>query len=82
MIYTLALYRHLKRRFAIPFDATYDELEAFYNQHVGGAVYLFLRGMKANYNRDRVSSGVFAIKLDFEVVYQLDVLFTVGIDEN
>lgn len=82
MIYTLALYRHLKRRFAIPFDATYEELEAFYNQHVGGAVYLFLRGMKANYNRDRVSSGVFAIKLDFEVVYQLDVLFTVGIDEN
>lgn len=78
MIYTLALYRHLKRRFAIPFDANNEELKAFYDEHVGGVLYLFLRGMKANYNRDALSNGVFAIKLDFEVVYQLDMLFTVG----
>lgn len=76
MIYTLALYRHLLRSYAIPLDSSKDELEQFYKDHVGGVIYLFLRGMKANYLRDHISNGVFSTKLDFEVVYELDQLFS------
>lgn len=76
MIYTLALYRHLLRRFAMPFDAPKEQLAQFYEQHVGGVLYLFLRGMKANYLRNSISPGVFSTKIDFEVVYELDQLFS------
>lgn len=76
MIYTLALYRHLKRRMAIPFDAGYEQLREFYDSNVGGVLYLFLRGMKANYMRDALSSGVFSTRLDFSVVYELDQILS------
>lgn len=83
MLYTLALYRFLKMRLSVPFDATYEDLEAFYDKNIGGVMYLYLRGMKANYLRDKVSTGVFSTKLDFDIIYKLDKIFTVSqIDED
>lgn len=76
MIYSLALYRMLKRRCSIPFDADKEMLRAFYEQHIGGVMYLFLRGMRANFRRDAVSTGVFTARLDFDIVYELDQVFT------
>lgn len=76
LIYSLALYRFLKRRLGVPFDESYEKLRAFYDQHIGGVIYLFLRGMRANYLRDSISSGVFATRLDFDVIYQLDQMFS------
>ena len=81
LIYSLALYRFLKRRFAVPFDAPYEELRAFYDQHIGGVIYLFLRGMRANYLRDHLSNGVFATRLDFDVIYELDQMFSLHNEE-
>ena len=81
LIYSLALYRFLKRRFAVPFDAPYEELRAFYDQHIGGVIYLFLRGMRANYLRDHISNGVFATRLDFDVIYELDQMFSLHNEE-
>lgn len=75
LIYTLALYRFLKRRMGVPFDATEQELREFYDQHIGGVIYLYLRGMRANYLRDRLSTGVFSTKIDFAVIYKLDHIF-------
>lgn len=76
LIYSLALYRFLKRRYAVPFDAAYDELKAFYERHIGGVIYLFLRGMQANYRRDRISHGVFSTRLAFDVIYKFDQILS------
>lgn len=76
LLYSLALYRFLKRRYAIAFDAPYEELRAFYEQKIGGVIYLFLRGMQANYLRDHISHGVFSTRLDFDVIYELDQIFS------
>lgn len=75
LIYTLALYRFLKRRMGVPFEASEQELREFYDQHIGGVIYLYLRGMQANYLRDGLSSGVFSTKIDFAVIYKLDHIF-------
>lgn len=74
LIYSLALYRFLKRRMAVPFTATYEELRAFYDKYIGGVIYLYLRGMRANYLRDAISPGVFMTKLDFDDIYRLDAI--------
>lgn len=59
-LYTLALHRLLKQR--LP---DYD-----YEKHVGGVVYLFLRGMQVGQK-----TGVFQSRLSFEHVMALDGLF-------
>lgn len=82
LIYSLAIYRLLKRRMGISFEASYEECEAFYNKHIGGVIYLFLRGMKANFNRDAISNGVFTTKIDFEFIYRLDRIFTEDLVED
>ncbi|WP_239543991.1 exodeoxyribonuclease V subunit beta [Marinomonas foliarum] len=60
-LYTLALHRLLKQR--LP---NYD-----YEKHVGGVVYLFLRGMQPEQQ-----TGVFHSRLTFEHVTALDKLFS------
>ncbi|MBR7887326.1 exodeoxyribonuclease V subunit beta [Marinomonas sp. A79] len=59
-LYTLALHRLLKQR--LP---DYD-----YDKHVGGVVYLFLRGMQPGQQ-----TGIFQSRLSLEHVNELDVLF-------
>ena len=59
LFYVLALHRLLKVR--LP---DYD-----YDRHVGGALYLFLRGMSAP------SGGVFAARPSREVIETLDAAF-------
>lgn len=76
ILYTLALYRHLKRRFAVPINTTYEELEAFYNKNIGGVIYLFVRGMRANYLRNQISDGVFFTKIAFKHIHKLDCLLS------
>ncbi|MEO7051628.1 MAG: exodeoxyribonuclease V subunit beta, partial [Rhodanobacter sp.] len=61
-IYTLALHRQLRAR--LP---DYD-----YERHVGGALYLYLRGVDAN------GHGVHGERLPFELVDALDRLFAQG----
>ncbi len=63
VIYTLALHRHLKSRLA-----DYD-----YDHHLGGVLYLFLRGMTAEGGR-----GVLYRKPSRELIEQLDRLLTEG----
>ena len=59
MIYSLALYRHLKSRL-VDFD---------YESNIGGVIYLFLRGLKADQ-----TSGVYHAKLEQDIVESLDKL--------
>lgn len=61
MIYSLALYRHLKSRL-VDFD---------YESNMGGVIYLFLRGLKADQ-----TSGVYHAKLEQDIVESLDKLCT------
>lgn len=75
LFYTLALYRFLKRRKGVEFDADYATLERFYNENVGGVIYMFLRGLRADFLRRKVSTGVFSARIDFEFVYRLDQIF-------
>jgi len=63
LIYTLALHRFLGQRLQ-----DYD-----YDNHIGGAYYLFLRGMTVQNNE--TSSGVFFHKPGRQVIEQLDDLF-------
>ena len=65
LLYILALHRHLKSR--LP---NYD-----YDQHVGGALYLFLRGSHSD------SQGVFADRPEKILIEQLDQLFA-GISQE
>ncbi|MBU2918766.1 exodeoxyribonuclease V subunit beta [Psychrosphaera sp. F3M07] len=60
LIYTLALHRWLKSR--LPH---YD-----YNVHVGGALYLFLRGMQTMNNTS--TSGVYVMNIKQDVIEYLD----------
>ncbi len=59
VLYTLALHRLLKNR--LP---GYD-----YTQHMGGAVYVFLRGI------DAPDAGVHALRPPWALIQQLDLLF-------
>ncbi|MCJ8317499.1 exodeoxyribonuclease V subunit beta [Idiomarina sp.] len=60
VIYTLALHRLLKARLGDEYD---------YDTHVGGAVYLFLRGHRAE------TGGAFCDRPPKELIEQLDSLF-------
>lgn len=62
VIYTLAMHRYLQQRVN-----NYD-----YDTHIGGCLYLFLRGMDGN-NKDR---GVFFDKPPRELIEKLDKLFS------
>lgn len=61
LIYTLALHRWLKTRLQ-----DYD-----YNQHVGGAMYLFLRGMNGT-NLSQDQTGVYTMNIKQDVIEYLD----------
>ena len=60
MIYSLALYRHLRSRLA-GFD---------YERHVGGVIYLYLRGLRAGSS----ATGVFSTRLSAAEIVELDQL--------
>ncbi|GAA3919733.1 exodeoxyribonuclease V subunit beta [Litoribacillus peritrichatus] len=60
LLYTLALHRYLRVRIK-----DYD-----YEEHIGGAYYVFLRGVEQDASR-----GVFFTKPDKSVIEQLDQLF-------
>ncbi|NBA96546.1 exodeoxyribonuclease V subunit beta [Pseudomonas sp. R5(2019)] len=62
VLYLLALHRQLKAR--LP---GYD-----YDQHVGGAVFVFMRGIRA------ASHGVYFARPSRELIEQLDLLFSGG----
>ncbi len=61
-LYSLALHRLLRQRIA---DYQFD-------QHFGGVIYLFLRGVQAN---DPDHHGIFSHKPSYELVHGLDQLF-------
>jgi exodeoxyribonuclease V beta subunit len=58
-LYVLALHRLLKSRLA-----NYN-----YEQHVGGAIYLYLRGI------DQAGQGVYVNKPSYDLIRQLDEAF-------
>lgn len=60
IIYTLALHRYLKQQIS-----NYD-----YDLHIGGGVYLFLRGM----SRNIAGSGVVFVKPEKALIEQLDLM--------
>ena len=66
LLYTVALHRFLSLR--LP---DYD-----YDRHIGGALYLFIRGVRPDWkNDDGTSSGVFFDRPQRTVIEALDVLF-------
>jgi exodeoxyribonuclease V beta subunit len=67
-LYTLALHRYLRHRIA-----GYD-----YEQHFGGVIYLFLRGV----DRDVPGQGIFATRPDVQLISQMDALFAGEMQEN
>jgi len=67
-LYTLALHRYLRHRLA-----GYD-----YEQHFGGVLYLFLRGV----DRDVPGQGIFATRPDVQLISQMDALFAGEMQEN
>jgi exodeoxyribonuclease V beta subunit len=66
VLYLLALHRLLKVRLG----ASYD-----YDTHIGGGLYLFLRGV---YNK---SKGLILEKPPFELIEHLDMLFKGTLDD-
>ena len=64
--YTLALHRFLKNRIK-----GYD-----YSTHIGGIIYLFLRGMKGEGSGEEGSPGVRFLKLSRELIEDLDSKFS------
>lgn len=67
-LYTLALHRYLRHRIA-----GYD-----YEQHFGGVIYLFLRGV----DRDVPGQGIFTTRPDVQLISQMDALFAGEMQEN
>ncbi len=66
-LYTLALHRYLRHRIA---DYRYDD-------HFGGVIYLFLRGVDAADPR----SGIFSTRPDAELIDKMDNLFAANMEE-
>jgi len=64
LLYTVALHRHLRR--TLP---GYD-----YARHVGGTLYLFVRGVRPDWRVDGVPAGVFHHRAAPEFVAALDAL--------
>lgn len=67
-LYTLALHRYLRHRIA-----DYD-----YEQHFGGVIYLFLRGVDA----EVPGQGIFTTRPDAALISQMDALFAGESEEN
>ena len=66
-LYTLALHRYLRHRMA---DYRYED-------HFGGVIYLFLRGVDAN----DPQSGVFSTRPAVELIEKMDNLFAARTEE-
>ena len=66
-LYTLALHRYLRHRIS---DYRYDD-------HFGGVIYLFLRGVDAADPR----SGIFSTRPDAELIDKMDNLFAANMEE-
>lgn len=66
-LYTLALHRYLRHRIS---DYRYDD-------HFGGVIYLFLRGVDAADPR----SGIFSTRPDAELIDKMDNLFAANTEE-
>ncbi|MCL2160989.1 MAG: exodeoxyribonuclease V subunit beta [Betaproteobacteria bacterium] len=64
LLYTVALHRHL--RHTLP---DYD-----YTRHIGGALYLFVRGVRPDWRVGGVPTGVFRHRAPKEVIESLDAL--------
>lgn len=60
-LYTLALHRYLRHRIA-----DYD-----YTRHVGGVIYLFLRGVDS----EQPQQGIFTTRPDSELITRMDEMF-------
>lgn len=67
-LYTLALHRYLRHRIA----------DYAYNDHFGGVIYLFLRGVKAG----DPDSGIFRTRPDAALIEKMDDLFAAGTEER
>ncbi len=65
LLYSVALHRYLKKRVA---DYSWDT-------HIGGAYYLFIRGMSASSKTSSISGGVYFNKPSNELITALDDLF-------
>jgi exodeoxyribonuclease V beta subunit len=68
LLYTLALHRHLRR--TLP---GYD-----YQRHFGGALYLFVRGVRPDWRIDDAPAGVFQHRATAQAVTSLDTLLATG----
>ncbi|MNE27533.1 RecBCD enzyme subunit RecB [compost metagenome] len=66
-LYTLALHRYLRHRI----------VDYAYEQHFGGVIYLFLRGIDAN----DPHSGIFTTRPDAALVDKMDMLFAARTEE-
>ncbi len=64
LIYMLALHRYL--RYRVP---DYD-----YHRHIGGALYLFVRGVRPDWICDGHAAGVHVNRPSFELIAALDAL--------
>jgi len=71
VLYLVALHRHLTDR--LP---DYD-----YDRHIGGAAYVFLRGIEATEGRPS-NAGVYTCRPDRALIEALDALFTAGAEEE
>jgi exodeoxyribonuclease V beta subunit len=68
LLYTVALHRHLRR--TLP---DYD-----YDRHMGGTLYLFVRGVRPGWRVEGVPAGVFRHRASRAVIESLDVLLAGG----
>ncbi|MDR0716300.1 MAG: exodeoxyribonuclease V subunit beta [Azoarcus sp.] len=68
LLYTIALHRHLRR--TLP---GYD-----YQRHFGGALYLFVRGVRPDWRIDDAPAGVFLHRATAQAVASLDTLLATG----
>jgi exodeoxyribonuclease V beta subunit len=66
-LYTLALHRYLRHRIA---DYRYED-------HFGGVIYLFLRGVDAT----DPNSGIFSTRPDAALIEKMDELFATTTEE-
>lgn len=70
LIYSLAVHR-----FLLNSDAAYDGSEDAYDALVGGAMYLYVRGLSSIKTDENISYGVLNIKVPYKTVMKLDKLF-------
>lgn len=70
LIYSLAVHR-----FLLNSELRYDGSEKAYESLVGGAMYLYVRGLSSKTTDENISFGVLKIKVPYETVMKLDKLF-------